>query len=124
MPIFAMEKGIIKEIPERLTFLEKDIQELVEHDMQIIFGIEFVASEFELNNLRVDTLGYDKDSNSFVIIEYKRDKSFSVIDQGYAYLALLLNNKAEFILLYKEKNNNLLRKDNVDWTQSKVIFVF
>jgi RecB family endonuclease NucS len=108
VPIFAIDKGIIKEIPERHTFL-KNIQGIVENNMQTIFGIEFVASKFELNNLRVDTLGYDKESNSFVIIEYKPDKSFSVIDQGYAYLALFLNNKAEFILLYKEKNNNLLR---------------
>jgi hypothetical protein len=57
------------------------------------------------------------------IIEYKRDKNFSVIDQGYACLALLLNNKAEFILLYNEKNMNPLRKEDVDWTQSRVIFV-
>lgn len=32
-----------------------------------------------------------------MIIEYKRDKNFSVIDQGYAYLSLMLNNKADFI---------------------------
>jgi hypothetical protein len=35
----------------------------------------------------------------------------------------LLNNKAEFILLYNERGKNFLRKDSVDWTQSKVIFV-
>ncbi|MFY9797864.1 MAG: hypothetical protein WAJ93_19420, partial [Candidatus Nitrosopolaris sp.] len=60
-----------------------------------ILGIEFVPSEFELNGLRVDSLGYNKESDSFTIVEYKRDKNFSVIDQGYAYLALLINNKAE-----------------------------
>lgn len=123
MPIFTIDKGILKEISERPTVLEKDIQRLVENNMQTIFGIEFVTSEFELNNLRVDTLGFDKESNSFIIIEYKRDKNFSVIDQGYAYLALLLNNKAEFILRYNERGKNQLRKDSVDWTQSKVIFV-
>jgi len=123
VPIFTIDKGILKEISERPTVLEKDIQRLVENNMQTIFGIEFVTSEFELNNLRVDTLGFDKESNSFIIIEYKRDKNFSVIDQGYAYLALLLNNKAEFILRYNERGKNQLRKDSVDWTQSKVIFV-
>ena len=85
--------------------------------MHAILGIEFVASEFQLNELRVDSLGYDKESNSFTIIEYKRDKNFSVVDQGYAYLALLLNNKAEFILLYNENRQNPIRKDDVDWTQ-------
>ncbi len=49
-----------------------------------------VKSEFQLNNLRIDTLAFDKESNSFVIIEYKRGVNFSVIDQGYAYLALLI----------------------------------
>ena len=40
----------------------------------------------------------DNENKSFVIIEYKIDQSFSVIDQGYAYLGILLNNKAEFTL--------------------------
>lgn len=118
-----IDKDILKVISERPAVLEKDIQRLVEDNMQTIFGIEYVTSEFQLNNLRVDTLGYDKESNAFVIFEFKRDKNFSVIDQGYAYLALLLNNKAEFILIYNEERKNLIRKDNVDWTQSKVIFI-
>ncbi len=58
-----------------------------------------------------------------MIIEYKRDKSFSVIDQGYAYLALMLNNKADFILEYNEKTKNNLKRDDVDWSQSRVLFV-
>ena len=76
--------------------------------------------EFSLNGLRVDTLGFDKESRSFVIIEYKKDRNFTVIDQGYAYLALLLNNKAEFILKYNENNKAFLRKDNIDWSQSRI----
>lgn len=47
----------------------------------------------------------------------------SVIDQGYAYLALLLNYKAEFILVYNEMQKGSLRKNDVDWTQSRVIFI-
>ena len=122
--IFSINRGILKEISEQHIELEKDIQKIVENNMYTIFGIDFVASEFELNGLRVDSLGYDKnESNSFTITEYKRDKSFSVIDQGYAYLGLLVNNQAEFILLYNEKNKNPLRKEDVDWSQSRVIFI-
>jgi predicted transport protein len=123
VPVFSIDKGILKEISEQPVGLEKNIQKLVETNMHAILGIEFVASEFELNALRVDSLGYDKEANSFTLIEYKRDKTFSVIDQGYAYLALLLNNKAEFILLYNEKNAHPIRKNDVDWTQSRVIFI-
>jgi len=46
-----------------------------------------------------------------------------VIDQGYAYLSLMLNNKADFILEFNERNNKSLKRTDVDWSQSKVIFV-
>ncbi|MGL5245150.1 MAG: DUF5655 domain-containing protein, partial [Sarcina sp.] len=46
-----------------------------------------------------------------------------VIDQGYAYLSLMLNNKADFILEYNENCNSTLKRDDVDWSQSRVIFV-
>ena len=64
-----------------------------------------MKSEFTLHNFRIDTLAFDEESKSFVIIEYKKDKSFSVVDQGYAYLSLMLNNKADFILEYNESLN-------------------
>lgn len=97
---------------------------MVETNLHTLFGFEFITSEFELNGLRVDTLGFDKESKSFVIIEYKRDKNISVIDQGYAYLALLLNNKADFILVYNETGEGKrLKKNEVDWSQSRVIFI-
>jgi predicted transport protein len=38
-------------------------------------------------------------------------------------LSLLLNNKAEFILEYLERTNKTMKKDDVDWSQSRVIFV-
>lgn len=123
MPIFINNRGKLQEIPEVHIHIERDIQKLVEDNMNSIFGIELITKEFELNGLRVDSLGFVRDSNSFIIFEYKREKNFSVIDQGYAYLALLLNNKAEFILVYNENSKTVLRKHDVDWTQSRVIFV-
>jgi predicted transport protein len=46
-----------------------------------------------------------------------------VIDQGYTYLSLLLNNKSDFILEFNESVNMHLKRDDVDWSQSKVIFI-
>lgn len=123
MPVFNMSDGKLTEVSEIPFKLEKDIQKIMEQNMKTIFGIEFVRTEFELNGLRIDSLGFDKQSNAFVIIEYKREKNFSVIDQGFAYLSLLLNNKAEFILTYNENLKANLKKDDVDWSQSRVIFV-
>ncbi len=123
MVLFSIHGEELKKV-HRLDFrLERDIQNVTEHNMDIIFGLDFVKSEFQLNNLRIDSLAYDEETNSFVIIEYKRDKNFSVIDQGYAYLALLLNNKADFILEYNERKENFLKKNDVDWSQSRVIFI-
>lgn len=122
MAIYNIEKQLehVKEIPFEY---EKDIQKLVEKNLPVLLKLDFICSEFALNNFRIDTLGFDNDSKSFVIIEYKRDRSLSVIDQGYAYLSLMLNNKADFILEYNEKQNKSLKRNDVDWTQSKVIFI-
>jgi predicted transport protein len=122
MSLYKIGKKLeyIKEKPFKL---EKEIQDLTEHDLKLLFNLDFVRSEFSLNNFRIDTLAFDTESNSFVIIEFKRDKNFSVIDQGYAYLSLLLNNRADFILEYNENHNKVLKKVDVDWSQSKVIFI-
>ncbi|MGI6481685.1 MAG: hypothetical protein ACOX08_00215, partial [Methanobacterium sp.] len=42
-----------------------------------------------------------------------KSSNFSVIDQGYAYLALLLNNTADFILEYNESKDDFLGKKDV-----------
>ena len=122
MALYKIEKKLeyIKEKPFRL---EKEIQELTENNLKTIFSLEFVKSEFALNNFRIDTLAFDKEANAFVIIEYKLDKNFSVIDQGYAYLSLMLNNKADFILEFNENLDKTLKRTDVDWSQSRVLFV-
>ena len=122
MALFSIS-GKFQPIKEKDFKLEKEIQSLTENNLQAIFGFDFIRSEFSLNNFRIDTLAYDKENKSFIIIEYKRDKNFSVVDQGYAYLSLMLNNKADFILEYNDNQNITLKRDDVDWTQSKVIFI-
>ncbi len=123
MPIYKQNGNKLLSVKEKKIDLEKTVQNLTEINLSEVFGLSFVCSEYPLNNLRIDTLAFDDELKSFVIIEYKKDRSFSVIDQGYAYLALLLNNKADFVLEYNEKCKKNLRKDEIDWSQSKVIFV-
>ncbi|MFA6423918.1 MAG: DUF5655 domain-containing protein [Candidatus Magasanikbacteria bacterium] len=123
MPLFKNTDSKLSIIKERPIDLERDIQHLTEINLENVFNLEFVSSEFSLHNFRLDTLAFDKETGSFVIIEFKRDRSFSVIDQGYAYLSLMLNNKSDFILEYNEKTKKNLRRDDVDWSQSRVMFV-
>ena len=123
MPLFKNTNSCLTIIKEKSIDLERDIQQLAETNLDKVFNLEFVSSEFSLHNFRIDTLAFDKETNSFIIIEFKRDRSFSVIDQGYAYLALMLNNKSDFILEYNEKTNKNLKRDDIDWSQSRVMFV-
>lgn len=123
MPIFKFNNGQLNIIKKISFKLEKDIQNVTEDNLQSILNLQMVKSEFTLNNLRIDTLAYDNENNCFIIIEYKRDKNFSVIDQGYAYLSLMLNNKADFILEYNENCDKNLKRNDVDWSQSRVVFI-
>ncbi len=123
MGLFTIKNNKLDRVKQTIFKLEKDIQKLTEENLQTIFNLQFVKHEFPLNNLRIDTLAYDDENSCFVIIEYKRDQNFSVIDQGYAYLSLMLNNKADFILEYNENCGKNLKKDKVDWSQSRVIFI-
>jgi len=118
-----VSKNILKQIPEDSFKLEKDIQNLIETNLKEMFNLEFIRSEFTIKNNRIDTLAYNSESKSFIIIEYKRERNFSVIDQGYAYLSLLINNKAEFIVEYNERLNQSLKRGEIDWSQTRIIFV-
>lgn len=123
MAMFTIENRKFSRIKEKNIDLEKDVQRLTEENIEATFGLQFVSTEFSLQNFRIDTLAFDKETSSFVIIEYKRDRSFSVVDQGYSYLALMLNNKSDFILEYNEKVKENLKREDIDWSQSKVLFV-
>ena len=123
MSHYLLNKDKLKSIKEKPFEFEKEIKKTIENNLGLLFDLEYVRSEYQISGLRIDTLAYDSQSKSFVIIEYKQDKRFSVIDQGFAYLALMLNNKADFVLEYNERVKSGLKKDKIDWTQSKIIFI-
>jgi len=123
MPIFQIKDKKLIRIKEEKINLEKDLQKLAEENLKTIFGLEFISSEFGIHNFYIDTLAFDPETRSFVIIEYKKDKTLSVVDQGFNYLSLMLNNKSDFILEHNEKNKENLRRGSVDWSQSRVLFI-
>lgn len=124
MPLYTnLDKSKLLSVKEKATPLEYEIQRLTEANLKELFDLEYISSEFVLNNLRIDTLCFDSENKSFVIVEYKKDRSFSVIDQGFSYLALMLNNKAEFLVEYNEKVKHPLRRENINWSQSRIIFI-
>lgn len=123
MPIFKIEKDKLINIEEVKIDLEKDLQTITEKNLEIIFGLKLVSSQFSLQGSIIDTLSFDEEVNAFVIIEYKKDRSFSVIDQGFSYLSSMLNNKDSFILEYARKFKIDVDQIKIDWSQSMVIFL-
>ena len=123
MKLFKKQKNQLIPVEKDSFKLEKEIQKLVEENLDTLFGLEFVSTEFKVGEFRIDTLSYDESTNSFVIIEYKKGSSYSVVDQGYSYLSTMINNKADFVLEYNEKKDSKLKRDGVDWSSSRVIFV-
>jgi predicted transport protein len=123
MALYINQTGKLKEVKEKPFKLEKDIQKVFEANLSGIMGLELVKSEFTIKNKRIDTLAYDTQACAFIIIEYKRDKNISVVDQGFTYLSLMLENKADFIVEYNESLKRNLKREDVDWSQTRVAFV-
>ena len=123
MKLFNVKNNKIEEVEQKPFKLEKEIQSLVESNTESIFNLKFVQTELTVDKYRIDSLCYDEENNSFVIIEYKKGSSYSVIDQGYTYLQLLLNNKSDFLLVLSQHFNKVLKMDDVDWSQSRILFI-
>ncbi|MHC4331529.1 MAG: hypothetical protein ACYSWW_25780 [Planctomycetota bacterium] len=123
MPLFKLEENRMLPIKSVAFTKEKDIQEITENNIEAIFGLQFVSTEFAVDKFRIDTVAFDCETHSFILIEYKKSQNFSVIDQGYAYLSLMLNRKADFVLKYNEVFGKSDNKQSFDWSQSRVIFV-
>lgn len=118
---YLYERTKLMKITEDQFLLEREIQKLTEINLQEIFGLDLVKNEFELHDLRIDTLAFDKKSNAFVMIEYNKDRNFFVIDQGVSYLNIM-HNKADFVLEYNKRSTHQLKRKDVDWSQSPIIF--
>ena len=83
---------------------EKELQKLCEVNLEALFGLELVKSEFSLKTefaikgKRLDTLAYDAGTNSFVIIEYKREvKDEGPTTQATNYMKKMLTKDGQSI---------------------------
>ncbi len=127
MSLFKILKSKLIPVKE-LTFdtyfdKEKKLQNFTENNLVELFGLEFISTEFNLESFWLDSLAFDPSIKSFVIIEYKRVENFSLMDQGQTYLNLVLDHKADVLLEYFEKKGKALKKSEVDWSQTRVMFI-
>ena len=80
LPIYTIENEKLTPIRQEKFKNERELQTLTEKNLEELFNLKFVASEFQVDNLRIDTLAFNEETKSFVIIEYKNVKNYSVID--------------------------------------------
>ena len=112
-----------KELKQKDFKNEKELQNFFENNIETILGYKFIDTEFIVGDFRIDSIAFDEESKSFKIIEYKHVKNHSLVDQGYTYLKLMLERKADFVLQYNIKTNSSLTIQDIDWSQSRIIFV-
>lgn len=124
LKLFRLSGGVATELLSASVALERSLQTVVERNMDALFGVRFLASEYSTgvrHGGRIDSLGLDENSSP-VIFEYKRAVNENVINQGLFYLDWLLDHRAEFKLLVMER----LGADEasaIDWRNPRLICV-
>lgn len=102
--------------------LEKALQTLFERNLETLLGVRFLASEYiTTNGGRMDTLGIDENGYP-VIIEYKRDRSENVINQGLFYLDWLMDHRGDFEILVRDKFGKEAAQA-IEWSAPRLICI-
>ncbi len=121
MPLFNKNGEVLNLVKQRNFDLEKELQNLIENNLEEIFSCKFVASEFStgsVHNGRIDTIAISEDKNP-VIIEYKKVESSSLLTQSLYYLSWLKDHQGDFQIAV----NKSLGEVEIDWSAIRVICI-
>ncbi|MEU6244000.1 DUF5655 domain-containing protein [Streptomyces sp. NPDC047024] len=118
------ESGGMAEVMSHLADVEADVQGLVEANMEKLLGVRFLASEYgtgPVHGGRIDSLGLDE-NGSPVVVEYKRGVDAGVINQGLFYLSWLMDHRAEFERLVRERLGHAVAAQ-VLWSSPRLVCI-
>ncbi|MFD5627135.1 hypothetical protein [Streptomyces sp. NPDC127072] len=104
--------------------LEVELQRRIEAGMGQMLGIRFLASEYPTgpwHRGRIDSLGLDE-SNTPVVIEYKKGSDSGVVSQAVSYLSWLRSARHEFEALVKEKVGTEAA-EAIDWRNPRMVCI-
>ncbi|MEV3871629.1 DUF5655 domain-containing protein [Streptomyces sp. NPDC049906] len=120
---FRVDGGRVVEMVGSSVALERELQSLVEGNMEAMLGVRFLASEYETGRHRgrIDSLGLDE-TGAPVIVEYKRTRDKEVVTQALSYLAWLNDSRAEFEGLVRERLG-AEAAGAVDWSRPRIVCV-
>lgn len=111
----------IEELKASCAIFEKNLQNIIENNMDIFFSVRFLANEYRIDAGRIDSIGIDE-NNSPVIFEYKRNLSENIINQGLFYLNWLKGHKDSFKLLVIGKLGQEAA-NKIDWSMPHIICI-
>ena len=120
MPLFEQNAGRLVLAEQSNFALEKDLQSLIEQNLETVFSCRLVATEFSTGAQhagRIDTLGLSEDGNP-VIVEYKKVESSQLINQSLYYLNWIADHQGDFELAAQK---TLGQAVTVDWSDVRVI---
>lgn len=116
--------GAVRRISkDELARSERELQTLVEDNLLDIFGLEFLRTGFGVGGKEVDTVAFERDSSSFVIIEYKKKRHRGALEQVMSYHAILNNNKEAFYGLYRDRVSDALDMEHIDFDGTRIIVI-
>lgn len=121
MPVFSINDKDLNLVKSSNFTLEKELQTLVEKNLDTIFSCRFVASEFSTGAEhagRIDTLALSEENNP-VIIEYKKVESSDLVNQSLFYLSWLQDHKGDF----QVAATKALGEVDIDWSDIRVICI-
>lgn len=122
LKLFRTQGGVLHELEGSAAPLEKALQTRFETNLDTLLGVRFLASEFATTHGgRMDTLGIDENGYP-VIIEYKRDRSENVINQGLFYLDWLMDHRGDFELLVRDRLGKP-DADRIEWSAPRLICI-
>lgn len=122
--LFSIARSCAQELSSKTALLEKNLQQLIESQMEVFLGVHMLASEYSTGKThkgRIDSLGLDENGCP-VIIEYKRHSNENVINQGLFYLDWLLDHQAEFQLLVLNAMDQKTA-DAIEWNGTRLICI-
>jgi len=119
MPLFKIEKQKVMKLPPTEFQNERELQILIDSNLEDIMGVRLVESWFNIPNGQIDALGIDE-QNTPVVIEYKWKQDSGAIVQGLFYLNWVSQNKKTFELLVSEK---LGKRVSIRWDSPRLIII-
>lgn len=119
--LFQTKGGTLGELYGSFAPLERGLQNLFESNLEALLGVRFLASEYATTHGgRMDTLGIDENGYP-VIIEYKRDRSENVINQGLFYLDWLMDHRGDFEILVRDRYGK--EGAQIEWSAPRLICI-